>query len=394
MTNASQPRSSSSSTRASDSGSPASRDRLAVLVRRPRPTTARRRCGRRAARRARARARRPRAAPRGAAGRPRARTSSRLLELGLDARTSPNGRVVARDLVPQRGQRRLAGRVDEQRRDVVEELVADRALDRPVAQRLAGVEDLLHPDVLARRRRAAAAGSRPGRRARRDGRSRSPSTVPSRTSASASRWVSSNTCLVLLAHGGEVVDVEEAPVAAGLLVEVEEARAAAPGRTSSGWRRRSPCGSGRCRGSAPARPRAPRAASASNSRSPPSSSEIASGRRRRSRASEPGARLERRRQVEVADAEVAQVGHELARLREAEAAAELQPVGGAERRHVSRAAQQHERATARHGDVPRRRSPGPRRGSASGSSVRSSTAQRRAEALGRQRELDVLVAAR
>ena len=35
---------------------------------------------------------------------------------------------------------------------------------------------------------------------------------------------------VLLAHAGEVVDVEEAPVAAGLRVDVEELLAAAPGR--------------------------------------------------------------------------------------------------------------------------------------------------------------------
>ena len=60
--------------------------------------------------------------------------------------TSPNERAVARHLLPQRRQRRLAGRIDEQRAHVVEELVADRAAHRPVAQPLAGVEDLLDPD--------------------------------------------------------------------------------------------------------------------------------------------------------------------------------------------------------------------------------------------------------
>jgi hypothetical protein len=42
----------------------------------------------------------------------------------------------------------LAGTVDVQRRGVVEELVADGALHGPVAQGLAGMQDLLHPDVL------------------------------------------------------------------------------------------------------------------------------------------------------------------------------------------------------------------------------------------------------
>jgi hypothetical protein len=45
-------------------------------------------------------------------------------------------------------ERRLPRRVDEQRRGVVEELVADRPLHRPVAQRLVRVQDLLDPDAL------------------------------------------------------------------------------------------------------------------------------------------------------------------------------------------------------------------------------------------------------
>ena len=43
--------------------------------------------------------------------------------------------------------RLLAGAVDEQRRDVVGELVPGRAVHRPVSQSLPLLEDLLHPDV-------------------------------------------------------------------------------------------------------------------------------------------------------------------------------------------------------------------------------------------------------
>ena len=69
------------------------------------------------------------------------------------ARASPrrpaaNGRPSPVTLLVQPRERLLAGRVDEERRDVVQELVAGRPLDRPVAQKLARLEDLLHPDVL------------------------------------------------------------------------------------------------------------------------------------------------------------------------------------------------------------------------------------------------------
>ena len=48
------------------------------------------------------------------------------------------------------------------------------------------------------------------------------STTPSATSPRAEAWVASNTLEVLLAHRGQVVDVEEAPVGAGGRVDVEE----------------------------------------------------------------------------------------------------------------------------------------------------------------------------
>ena len=110
-----------------------------------------------------------------------------LLELGLVRDLAERARV-ARHLLPQRGQRSLAGRVDEQRAHVVEELVADRARHRPVAQLLAGVEDLLDPHALDAAR-AAAPGSRRDRPARPGGRCaarrprrRGPARAPARAS--------------------------------------------------------------------------------------------------------------------------------------------------------------------------------------------------------------------
>ena len=88
-----------------------------------------------------------------------------------------------------------------------------------------------------------------------------------------------------------------------------------------------PCGWGRCRGSRP-RPGAGRARRSPSS--PPSSSRdprrvdhvVAVGRAR--------AGLQRRRQVQVADPQVAQVGHELAGVGEGQVRPELEPVGRAQ----------------------------------------------------------------
>ena len=141
--------------------------------------------------------------------------------------------------------------------------------------------------------------------------------------------------LVLLPHGGEVVDVEEAPVAAGRLVEVEEPPPqlrVAPvavrvvGRHVVGDDVEDHPEPGVAGG---ARQRLELALAAELLGDRGRVDDVVAVRRARPR-------LERRRQVEVADAEVAQVRHELARLREAEAAAELEPVGRQQRGHATR----------------------------------------------------------
>ena len=179
-----------------------------------------------------------------------------LLELGLEGELA-EAPVVAGDLLPQRGQRRLAGGVDEQRGDVVEELVADGARDRPVAQLLAGVEDLLHPHVLDARRRAGAAGSRRGRRGRRGGRSAGRRPCP-RAPAAARAGASPRTPPRPPGARRPGGRCRRSAGGARSSRRGRRSGAAAPGRASSGWRRRPPCGWGRCRGSAPGPPRARR----------------------------------------------------------------------------------------------------------------------------------------
>ena len=63
------------------------------------------------------------------------------------AASSANLRL-AGELAVERRQRLFGSGVDEEGRRVVQELVAGRALDRPVAEPLARLEDLLDPDVL------------------------------------------------------------------------------------------------------------------------------------------------------------------------------------------------------------------------------------------------------
>ena len=162
--------------------------------RRDGPTVARCRCGRPAARRARARGRSTRSgASRASRSTSGANVVRRLLELGLVgvlARTAARRRR-ARPTASVSGAS-PAGSTNSAA-DVVEELVADRPVDRPVAQLLAGVEDLLHPHVLdaavaqplevARRDRPARPGGRSAARRRR----------PRAPARSASRCVSANT---------------------------------------------------------------------------------------------------------------------------------------------------------------------------------------------------------
>ena len=73
---------------------------------------------------------------------------ARLLELGLGGHLGERP-PLAGDLLVEPGQRRLAGRIDEERGDVVQELVAGRPVDRPLGpELLARLEDLLDPNVL------------------------------------------------------------------------------------------------------------------------------------------------------------------------------------------------------------------------------------------------------
>jgi hypothetical protein len=71
----------------------------------------------------------------------------RLLELGLGGDLLERS-ALAGQLSVELVERLLGIRVHEQRRRVVEELVAGRSVHRPLAERLAGLEDLLDPDVL------------------------------------------------------------------------------------------------------------------------------------------------------------------------------------------------------------------------------------------------------
>jgi hypothetical protein len=138
--------------------------------------------------------------------------------------------------------------------------------------------------------------------------------------------------LVLLAHGGQVVDVEEAAVAAGALVDVEEAvpqRRVGPvavrvvGRHVVGHDVEDQPDADAARGGGQ---RVELALAAELVRELAGIDDVVAVRGARPR-------LERRRQVQVADAEIAQVRQQLARLREPHGAAELEPVCRAERGH-------------------------------------------------------------
>ena len=297
----------------------------------------------------------------------------RLLVLGVERPRAERARV-ARDRLPQRGQRRLAGGVDEQRRRVVEELVADGARHRPVAQSLAGVEDLLHPHVghagLAQRREVAGGVDQPVGMV-------DPQAVDLPVGHQGEREPVGllEHRGVLLAHARKVVDVEEAAVAPGVLVEVEEAppaRGVAPVRVGVVGRHvvrddvehDAQAGGARVRGQRVERVRAPQFL-----RDAGRVDDVVAVRRARPR-------LEGRRQVEVGDPEVAQVGHERPRLGEPEPGTELEAVGGARlghRRATRRGAGGSPSARSRRPPRPRparRRGPRGRRCSARASSGR------------------------
>ena len=251
----------------------------------------------------------------------------RLLE--LRARARPR-RTASPCAAAGRVERRLARRVDEQRGGVVEELVADRALDRPVAQRPrrgAGSSRPRRARAPASRSRAQVAGrvgepvgvvdAQPvddavARRARGPCRGRA-----SKTSGSSTRTA------------GEVVDVEEAPVPAVGGVVVEDPRALAlvgPPAVLVGDAHvvghdveDDPQALGGAARAGPPRRRARRTRGWVD--------DVVAVRRA-------GARLQRRRQVQVRDPEVAQVGHERARRRRSPARARA--AAGRSRDHVRR----------------------------------------------------------
>jgi len=150
---------------------------------------------------------------------------------------------------------------------------------------------------------------------------------------------------VLLTHAGQMVDVEEPAVAPGRRVDVEELGAQRRVRpVVAVCRRRPPCGWARCRARCPCRHPVPPWPGARNSSSPPNSSEIRVGFDHVVSVRRPPARLERRRQVQVRHAEIAQIGHQLARLAEAEARSEHQPVRRPEPCHEPRLSSITERA--------------------------------------------------
>ena len=72
---------------------------------------------------------------------------ARLLELRLE-RDIREVALLAGERAVQLGQRLLGGGIDEQRSQVVGELVAGCSFDRPVAELLARFENLLDPDAL------------------------------------------------------------------------------------------------------------------------------------------------------------------------------------------------------------------------------------------------------
>ena len=166
------------------------------------------------------------------------------------------------------------------------ELVADRPAHRPVAQPLAGIEDLLDPHALDTVR------TQPLQIPRRIGepvRMVDPRAVDH---ALAHELEQQRVCLlehvrVLLAHTGEVSDVEKPPVHARRSDRCRRTSIATTDRSSNDSGRRPPCGWARRRGPAPGRRRArrPTATAARTRRRDPRTP--GAGRSRRSRGWSP-----------------------------------------------------------------------------------------------------------
>ena len=121
-----------------------------------------------------------------------------------------------------RSARASASRFTHSADHVVQELVARRPFDRPVAQLLTGLEDLLRPHVLDAGVARAARSTRPGSASPSGWSTRTPSTTPSRTSSITLACVAQKTSQSSCLQPAELADVEEAPVEAGAQVDVEE----------------------------------------------------------------------------------------------------------------------------------------------------------------------------
>ena len=249
-----------------------------------------------------------------------------LVELGLErdlGETTP----VARHLLPECRERLLARRIDEQRGDVIEKLVAHCAGHRPVPQALGRqrrAEDLLDPDTLD------PGLAQPPQVA---GRIREPvRMVDAQSVEHAVAHELENLGVgdlehlaIFLADRSELVDVEEAAIQAGLWVNVEEARTQirvtppavlvrALHVVGDHVQHDAQAGVGELAQSQLAAEFGRHACRVDDV--------VAVGRAR--------AGLQRRAEVDVTDAKITQVGHELANAREVEAPAELETVGGAQ----------------------------------------------------------------
>ena len=251
----------------------------------------------------------------------------RLLELRLECDLREVA-LFARELAIERCQRLPRPRIDEQRRHVVYELVAGRPLDGPVAQLLAGLEDLLDPDVL-------------------DARLTQPLQVPRRIREAVGMIDADpvdhalvhqfeHLCVcrlehlgILDPHSGEIPDVEEPPHGTGSPLDVEElgtGERLAPERVLL-FARRHVVGH-----DVEDHPEAGPAESpelllaAELLRQPCRVDDVVAVRRAR-------ARLQRGSEVQMAGAEVAQVRNELSCACEVEVREQLKPVRAAELRH-------------------------------------------------------------
>jgi hypothetical protein len=236
--------------------------------------------------------------------------------------------LLAGQLLVQTRERLLAGRVDEEGRDVVQELVAGCPFDRPLgAQALTRLEDLLDPRAL-------------------DPRLAQPLEVAARIRQPV--WMIDAHPVdqpllhelddlgvghlphlgILHPHARKPADVEEPPVQAGAPVEVEELRT--PQRVAPEGvlvARRHVIRDDVQHHPEAGRAQLPELVLAAEILGDPGRIDdvVPVGRA--------GSRLQRGREIEVRDAEVAQVRHELSRLAETEARPQLEPVGRSHRVH-------------------------------------------------------------